>query len=708
MSDFFESLKTQYHIDLNDQQKAAVIHSKGPALVLAGPGSGKTTVITARTAYLILEAGISPNKILTVTFNKAAQLEMKNRFHKIFGDSISNKTLFSTLHSFCYSVIKDYERRQGKHLKLIEGETGDSRYNKQRILKELYKEVNGTPINEDELETLINEIGFVKNRMIKDFEGMGLQTRNFESLYKAYDHYKKKNLLMDFDDMLTFCYSILKRCPDILGRYKDRYTYFQVDEGQDLSKTQFEILKMLVSSDENNLFLVADDDQSIYGFRGAEPRHILELESHFKDLKFFKLENNYRSSRNIVEITSQLIRNNKERFDKCHKTDNLEKVPPIIVRVKDEQDQLGFIKRKINKHLLEESNTKIAVLYRSNLSSINLVDQFESEGIPYKLKQNRVHFFQHWLVQDALAFFRIAINPYDQEAFLRIYSKMNRYISKVMVENALNSGLQLPILECIIKSNELKPFQVNKLHDVIKEFRKLSKMGPFKVLQYIEQDFKYFGSVKDYCDRTGISMDYLYGLFGILKTLSLSSKTLPAFLSRLEELSKRFESTPPIDRIHSGNCTPVTLTTLHSSKGLEYDVVFMVDLTNHEIPGDKAFTKLNKDNDESLIEEERRLFYVGMTRAKTWLYLVSPETVNGQSGPRSTFVNEVAALLNQEMNDQIGEGVLISHKKYGQGVISCVKDQSGGTMIEVDFKGLVRTFDLAICLENGIITLMNS
>lgn len=707
MSDFFRTLSTQYNIYLNDQQKAAVIHGKGPALVLAGPGSGKTTVITARAAHLILDVGIPPDQILTLTFNKAAQLEMKNRFHRIFGETIKNNIHFSTLHSFCYSVIKDYEKRQGKSLKLIEGDSGDVSYSKQHILKELYKESNRKAINEEELETLMNDIGFIKNKMIKDFEELNFQTSNFKDIYRAYEDYKKQNLLMDFDDMLTFCHSILRRCPEILYRYKNSYKYFQVDEGQDLSKIQFEILKMLVASGENNLFLVADDDQSIYGFRGAEPRHILELGTHFNELKLFKLENNYRSSKNLVEISSQFIRSNSERYDKSHKTNNPDKYPPELVRVKDEQEQLAFVENKIKEHFLAKRDCKIAVLYRNNLSSIALVDRFERGAIPYKLKQNRVHFFQHWLVQDILAFFKFALDPCDKESFLRIYFKMNRYISRIMVETAINSGLQLPILECILRTSELKPFQTTKIHDVIKEFRGLSKMSPFKALQTIEQDFKYFGSVKDYCDHTGLSLDYMVGLFGILKTLSQSTQTLTAFISRLEELNGLLDSMQPSSRLSDGS-TPVTLTTIHSSKGLEYDVVFMVDLTNREIPGDKALSKSRKDNDDSLIEEERRLFYVGLTRARTWLYLVSPELVNDQTGSRSIFINEVASFLNKEMSDRIGEGIIIHHNKYGEGVVSRIQNQFDNTIIDVDFKGLTRSFDLAVCLENGIISIIHS
>lgn len=707
MSDFFNSLNARFHIDLNEQQKAAVSHGSGPALILAGPGSGKTTVITARTAYLILESGISPGQILTLTFNKAAQLEMKNRFYGVFGRSVSTGAYFTTLHSFCYSVIKEYEKRKGKRLKLIEGGT-DSNDNKHHILKELYKELNSTSINEEELETLINDIGFVKNKMIKEFEDINLQTRNFEKIFKAYEHYKKSKLFMDFDDMLVYCHSILRCYPDILESYKNRYTYFQVDEGQDLSKIQLEILKLLVASEKNNLFLVADDDQSIYGFRGAEPGQILNMESHFNDISFFKLEKNYRSSKDIVNISSQFIKSNKERYDKSHETDNPEMFLPQLIRVKDEQDQLSFVENKIKEHLSEKSSCKIAVLYRNNLSSIAFVDKFEKKAINYKLKQNRLYFFEHWMVQDILSFFKFSLDPFDKESFSRIYFKMNRYISRAMMETVLNSGLQLPVLECIIKSCDLKPFQINKIRDLIKEFKGMSKMSPYKALMTIEDRFKYFGSVKDYCEHTGLSFDYLYSLFGILKTLSQTIKTLPAFLVRLEELKSRFEGLKSFredDEDDGNNRTPVTLTTFHSAKGLEYDTVFMVDLANREIPGERALSASSKDHDESLIEEERRLFYVGMTRAKTRLYLVFPETLNDQRESRSVFVNEVAAVLNGELKGEMGEGVIINHKKYGRGVIAGVKKTSARTMIEVDFKGSVRTFDLKVCIDNGIISL---
>jgi len=699
--DFFNDLKNKYSICLNEQQKAAVERVKGPVLVLAGPGSGKTTVIIARTFYLVSCLGVNPDEILTVTFNKAAQLEMKSRYEKVFG-SVSKAT-FSTLHSFCYSVVRDYEKMQGRRLKLIEGEKSDS-VGKQRILSDIYREINGSNINEEDLETLANEIGFVKNKMFKSLDGLKFQTPNFEKIYNAYERYKKDNLLIDFDDMLTYCLAILKKFPDILASYKSRFRYFQVDEGQDLSKVQFEILKILVESEENNLFIVADDDQSIYGFRGAEPGHILELEGIYNNLQLIKLETNYRSSRNIVEISSKFIKNNIERYDKAHNTNNPKALDPVIKGFEDSLSQLDFLVEKIKEH--QKENSQIAVLYRNNLSAIALVERLSREGISYKLKQNRVYFFKHWLIKDILAILRYAINPRDNDAFIRIFSRINRYISGAMVDNALKYAFDIPIIDAIIMSNDLKPFQVAKFHELKEEFNNLSKMSPKDALNYIEKEFRYFGSVRDFNKNTGASMEYLYNLLGILKTLAVRQKSVRDFLVLIDKLEEKFEkgSNAGADEGVKEKANPVILSTLHSSKGLEFDAVFMIDLANREIPGESALKKAGADKDDSLMEEERRLFYVGMTRARRWLYLLYPVHSNDIPVPRSTFVNEVYSVINGEATEKITQGAVIFHKIYGKGIITSIRTHLGRDVLDVDFTGRARTLDLQICLEKGIIT----
>ncbi|HEX9060510.1 MAG TPA: ATP-dependent helicase, partial [Clostridia bacterium] len=484
--DFINILESTHNIKLNEEQLKAVTHVCGPALVLSGPGSGKTTVITSRCAYLIMEARINPRNILTLTFNRAAKLEMESRFSRIYKDG--PKPGFGTIHSFCNMIVGDYERRQGKRFRRIEGEEEDKR----KIIKNIYTRINGININEDELEDLINEIGLVKNRMIKDLDNIESSIKNFTEVFKFYEEYKRSNLLIDFDDMLTYAYSILNKCPDLLISYRNRYTFLQVDEGQDLSKVQFEILKLLAGPGKGNIFIVADDDQSIYGFRGATPGHIFDFEKEFTGLKILKLENNYRSSGNIVGISSDFIRSNQERYDKCHKTVNDFFEDPFILDFINMKEQLKFIIETIKSHLEENSNIEIAILYRNNISSVLIADAIDTAGINIKIMQNKLFFFRHWIVQDILAFLRFSQNQSDKEAFFRIYNKMNRFISRQMAENAQSHESSKSLIDSIIETCDLKPFQTNRFNELKNEFSMLASLHPEDALRYIEEGFKYF------------------------------------------------------------------------------------------------------------------------------------------------------------------------------------------------------------------------
>lgn len=693
---FLDTLKEKYGIKLNEQQQQAVRHINGPALILAGPGSGKTTVITVRTAYLIYEAGVNPESILTLTFNKAAQLEMKKRFDNIFGEGVGAKVKFLTLHGFSNGIVRKYEKKHGKNLTRIEGDD-DSGINKRQILRTLYQQINGSNINDDELDNLINEIGFVKNRMIKEFKDADVTTKNFELVYKAYEDYKKSNLYIDFDDMLTYAYSILKTCPDILHYCRSKYRYIQVDEGQDLSRIQFEILKLLVTKENNNIFIVADDDQSIYGFRGADPQYILDIRKEFRECSVYRLEKNYRSTRNIVEISSKFIKNNSRRYDKNHETVNEPKNDPDIVYVQDENEQLKFIVETLNRHMKECRST--AVLYRNNISSIAIADMLDRKGIPFKVKQSRLFFFNHWMVQDVLAFLKFALNPFDEESFSRICFKMNRYISKAMLDYALSNDLQKPVLDRILNCEDIKPYQQRVAAELKNEFGKLLKSHPLQVLKYIEHNFRYFESVKQYCEKTGLCFDYIYSLFGVLLIVAEKCPTIPMFLQRMEELQKMLENAES-----PGYKRAVTLSTMHSSKGLEYDVVLMVDLTEEEIPGTRAAELVKRKQDYSILEEERRLFYVGMTRAKEYLYLVSPAVKNRGMAKISPFIREVASVMSGKTGEA-GEGVIVNHKHFGEGVIVAVTERKGeGILLEVDFGGVRRKLDFSICMKNGLIS----
>lgn len=697
---FTNTLADKYNISLNEQQKKAVTHVNGPALVLAGPGSGKTTVIISRTAHLVMELGVSPESILTVTFNRAAKYEMERRYKNVFGQYTNQRVHFSTLHSFCNLVVRDYENRQGKRLKRIEG-SEDSEENKRKIIRNIFQQMNGSLINDDELENLINEIGLVKNKMIKDFDGQNFTTRNFSPVFKAYEDYKRSNLLIDFDDMLTYAYSILVKCPDILIYYKNKYRYIQVDEGQDLSKIQFEILKLLVKSNENNLFIVADDDQSIYGFRGAEPQYILDIAKQFTQCSLYRLEQNYRSTKNIVELSSSFIKNNTKRYDKNHKTDNGYKSDPVLVQVKDENEQSNLIVEIIKKQMQEDKNREIAILYRNNLSSISVADELDRRGVKFNVKQGKLFFFNHWIVLDILAFLKFALDQTDKYSFSRIYFKMNRFISKAMMEYALNSQIRESVVDAVLASDEVKPFQRKLIAEIKNEFKSIAKMQTLSAFKYIETEFRYFDSVKDYCESTGLSFDYFYNLFGILKIIASAYPIIPDFLQRLAQLENMFTNSKS-----EWQKSNVTLTTIHSSKGLEYDCVLMVSLTDDEIPGSRAIELANRNNNNDLLEEERRLFYVGMTRAKEQLYLLSPLFSNNSMVSRSIFINELVSCINRRMVDDIGEGIIVTHKHFGEGIITAILEQADDCiMLEIDFKGIRRKLDFITCMDKGLLSI---
>ena len=698
--EFFNIISEKYNISLNDQQKDVVSHLDGPSLVLAGPGSGKTTVIVSRTAFLIMEAGIKPENILTVTFNRAAGKEMGRRFEGTFGKFINGKAHFSTIHSFCNMVIKHYERMRGKTLKRIDGNDGieDS---KRKILKKIYYEVNSASINDDELENLLSELSLVKNTMMKDLEGSKFNTKNFEQIYKVYEKYKKTNLMIDFDDMLTYTYSIFTRFPHILDDYRKRYKYIQVDEGQDLSSIQFEIIKCLAAP-YNNVFIVADDDQSIYGFRGAEPEQILGIEKNFPGCRIYNLECNYRSTGNIVDISSSFIKSNSRRFNKNHKAVNQHAKDPVVIQPKDENSQLKFLVDMVKKKAGSKEKT-IGILYRNNLSSISIVEALDKNGVKFALRQNKLFFFSHWAVLDILAFLKFAMDQRDVDSFLRICFRMNRFISKAMIEHGLNQSMGESFVDCLLTSYDLKPFQINRIQGVKEEFRRLARMQTSTAISYIENDFKYFESIREYCEATGASFDYVYGLFGVLKTLAASYPSIPVFLHRLEQLEHLMTKTD----VYS-NESRITLTTIHSAKGLEYNYVIMADLIEEEIPGRKAVEAMIKNKDSVLIEEERRLFYVGITRAREELFLICPQYVNSRQAPKSIFVSELTGIMNRSKVSGIAEGSLIHHKHFGKGIVATILDSSDERItIEIDFSGIRRKLDFTTCMESGLITLLN-
>lgn len=712
---FFELLKTQHHIDLNDQQRQAVEHRTGPALVLAGPGSGKTTVITARIAYLCLACGINPKRILSITYSRASAHDMGERFQKIYGEDIPEKVRFSTIHSLCNRIVRDYEQQQGHEFTRIDDLKGTE--SKKAVLAAIYQQVNHQRPGEDEAAQLDTDIGLVKNKILRTPAALESKVVNFSEIYDAYEAYKRERWLIDFDDMLTVAYQILRKCPNILEKYRRWYPYVQVDEAQDASRIQFAVIYLLVGGLQN-LFVVADDDQSIYGFRGAAPEEILSIQKTYPNCKIFKLEKNYRSTENIVEISSRLIKANTARYDKQHITDNAKAADPVLKHCDNDSAQLEYVTDLIRESLQTQPESTMAVLYRNNLSAIPIVDRLDRAGIPFHLREGNLFFFSNWVVLDVLAILHFAMDPADADAFLRFYYKIHRYLSKQMAEYAVNwaemNGEM--ILDALSECPGLKPFQADNMRKLAAQFQALAIMSAGNALRFIKDSFQYLNYVEQQADRMQTSVDNATGMFHLLEDIAQFCHSVPELLERIGQLDDIFHGRQKKEQ-RAG--AVLTLSTLHSSKGLEFDTVFMVDLTQQEIPGESVAA--NPIEEKDALEEERRLYYVGMTRARRSLYLLFPAMLRGVPQQPSLFMEETARCMRPEQEYKtvvpyeqssaaaqatsdaaVAIGQTVRHKLFGKGTVTEVKQSNGYITVFVNFSGNVKMLDWGLCQRTGL------
>ncbi|TCO71494.1 ATP-dependent helicase [Marinisporobacter balticus] len=703
---FFHILKNQQNIQLNSQQKQAVLHKDGPVLLLAVPGSGKTTTLICRTAHLILHHKIHPSNILSVTFSRFAAKDMKKRFYDVFGKIIHQNVYFSTIHRLALRIVGRYAKMNGFAYTIIEGE--HATIHKNTLLRDIYQEVNHDFLNEDNLEELLSRISFVKNMMIatEDFHQYDFEINNFREIYTHYENYKKQHLLIDFDDMLSLALNILKNNAPLLNQYRNQYPYIQVDEAQDTSKVQHALIELLAYP-RNNLFMVADDDQSIYGFRGAYPEALLHFPKTYKQSKTFFLEQNYRSSQEIVTLSNTFIQSNTKRYVKNMYTDNKEHTPIHILKAQNKEDQTNYLIEELSTC----SKTTSAVLYRNNLSAIPLIDRLQRNQIPFSIQAFNLSFFNHWLTRDLLAFLDVSLNPYDIDSFERIYYKMNGYISKIAVSYIKEHGKSISVFKSLIFFPGLKDFQRKNLKRLEKDFHALSLMKPIDALCFIEENLAYKKYLKSNCQRHKYSYDNVLFLFTQLKMIASKTDSIIDFMERLSTLKKII--------LHAKNTkemTPIILSTVHSSKGLEFDRVYLMDLVDGQFP---PKSKLDASTEEKSIylEEERRLFYVGMTRARKSLSLLIPSFQDGSYMRPSPFVEEVNTCMkssphikrtfapsksvHESIPHEFSIDSFVEHKKFGKGIIKSID----GDIAQIDFNGLgIRGLSLPVCIAQKILT----
>ncbi len=613
---------------LSSTQINAINHLDGPALILAVPGSGKTTVIIHRTHKLILENDIKTERILSITFSKASAVDMKRRFTSEFPNEISNPE-FSTIHAFCFRIIRDYSRKKRVSFRLIEDDKEP--HNKYRLIKDIYQSLFNSVITEEKMEAFLSYYGYSKNMMIAPddlVKTKKIEMDEFRDMYRLYEESKKKNRLLDFDDLLTMSYDLLIDNPKALDYYSKKYDYIQLDEGQDTSKIQLELLKLLASP-RNNLFIVADDDQSIYGFRGAYPKGLLDFKNVFPGGKVFYMEQNFRSSKNIVNLSSDFIQQNISRYKKQVSTDNPYSRAVQVIKVKSAEEQYSYILKNTGKNPQE----KVAVLYRNNLSALGLMNFLEKNNTEFYMRDVKLKFFNHWLIKDIFNFLELSQDNTNVEIFEQIFYKMKGYVSRKMVNWLKGRHIDRNVFKELLKYPGISDFYRRQLLELELDFKKFQKMTPAHAIRYIRSQLNYDSYIHENSLRYGYTFEQLKEMLYYLELIAAETGNLHRFRERMSDLKDLMLQS-------SRKWSNITLSTVHSAKGLEFDAVYIIDLVDGSFPSASSVEAM-ESGDNSLYEEERRLFYVGMTRAKKSLDLLCYETMDDHIASPSGFLNEL-------------------------------------------------------------------
>lgn len=700
--EFFEKLKAE-GFNLTEQQKRAVVHDQGPLLLLAVPGAGKTTVLTVRLAYLILVKNVDPQTILCLTFGRAAAKEMHERFLNNFGDIINGEVQFSTIHSFAYEVVRSAFRQKGTQFKIIEEQKGAE--SKNGVLRRIYEKHNLSTITDEQLEGLQNTICYVKNTLRKPEEITNSDIKNFSSIFDDYEVYKRNSQprQIDYDDMLSIAFQELTENPKCLESYRKRYAYILTDESQDTSLLQHKIIEIVVKP-KSNIFVVGDDDQSIFGFRAAEPQYLLDFEQTYPDAKILRMEQNFRSTPQIVAASCKFIRSNQLRFDKEMSTKNPTGNVPQIGHFKGIREQNQFIIQKLKN---QKDLSRVGVLYRNNQSAIYLAEELSRANIPFYMREaGKQRFFSHWAVHDILNFLRFSFSDKSLAVLERIWSKLSCNIRKQQIDQLKQVQIDRSLFDILAEQPGVTPKLKSEYLELKKQFKVLNTLPPAKAIRFIQNQLKYDKAVEQICDSLGFSEEYIGSLLDILISIAENEQTIVDFANRLTYLEEQMKSS-----YKNKHNNAVTLSTIHSAKGLEWEQVYLIDLVEGIIP-ERETVKAEKSGKKELLEEERRLFYVGMTRAKSCLTLCSMDYYHNKRARPSRFVREVALVLEGKnpkevtprevatLQDDWGTGRVVEHRIFGEGEI--VKEE--GNIIIVRFQdGSQRTFSKEICERQKLI-----
>lgn len=739
----WKEFETTFSVKLNQQQKEAVQSTKGPVLLLAVPGSGKTTVLVTRLGYMIYCKNIPPERILTVTYTVAATKDMSERFAVRFGEDMAKRLEFRTINGICAMIIQYYGRRIGKTpFELVKDEKATTGM----LIRICQDHGMGYP-TESDLKNVRTLITYIKNMMLNEEELQKLEEESdirIAGIYREYCRQMREQKLMDYDDQMLYAYNILRKDPGVLAYFQNRYPYICVDEAQDTSKIQHAIIALLAAG-TGNLFMVGDEDQSIYGFRAAYPEALLSFEKKHSGAKVLLMEENFRSNAKIVEAADKFIQKNTLRHEKHMRAAREDGADIREISLKSRKAQYVYLMKAAqecttgmagmsgseeHRGRADASVTETAVLYRDNECAIPLIDLLERKNIPYRMRNADLSFFTHRTVLDVQNIIRFAMDSKDTELFMQIYYRLKLFFNKkdALRYAQISQEKDMEVLDAALKYGNLEKYQEDNIRNLKRQMVRILNMPGDEA---VNQILTYMG-YQDYLKKMGMNANKLE----TVKLIGSRVESPEKLLERLEELRTIIQ-----EKVSDKDC-PFILSTMHASKGLEYDTVYLLDVMDGILP-EKVLANPRTASKEELetYEEERRLFYVGVTRAKNQLNVFMTNKPSkfcsellGKRNLRENQQKEYAGIKKwgdyspagtygikgngmyhgygtghgfqkqpgksyQELADALGEGMIVKHKKFGEGVVVDME----GEHIRIQFGDNVKNMDLKVLARLGIL-----
>ena len=739
----WKEFETTFSVKLNQQQKEAVQSTKGPVLLLAVPGSGKTTVLVTRLGYMIYCRNIPPESILTVTYTVAATKDMSERFAVRFGEDMAKRLEFRTINGICARIIQYYGRRIGKTpFELVKDEKATTGM----LIRICQDHGMGYP-TESDLKNVRTLLTYIKNMMLNEEELQKLEEESdirIAGIYREYCRQMREQKMMDYDDQMLYAYNMLRKDPGVLAYFQNRYPYICVDEAQDTSKIQHAIIALLAAG-TGNLFMVGDEDQSIYGFRAAYPEALLSFEKKHSGAKVLLMEENFRSNAKIVEAADKFIQKNTLRHEKHMRAAREAGADIREISLKSRKAQYVYLMKAAqecttgmagmsgseeHRGRADASVTETAVLYRDNECAIPLIDLLERKNIPYRMRNADLSFFTHRTVLDVQNIIRFAMDPKDTELFMQIYYRLKLFFNKkdALRYAQISQEKDMEVLDAALKYGNLEKYQEDNIRNLKRQMVRILNMPGDEA---VNQILTYMG-YQDYLKKMGMNANKLE----TVKLIGSRVESPEKLLERLEELRTIIQ-----EKVSDKDC-PFILSTMHASKGLEYDTVYLLDVMDGILP-EKVLANPRTASKEELetYEEERRLFYVGVTRAKNQLNVFTTNKPSkfcsellGKRNLRENQQKEYAGIKKwgdyspagtygikgngmyhgygtghgsqkqpgksyQELADALGEGMIVKHKKFGEGVVVDME----GEHIRIQFGDNVKNMDLKVLARLGML-----